>query len=255
MKLYSGCSQWGYQNWRGTIYPENAETYDLLRYYSGLFNSVELNSTFYNGADPSALLRWKNKTGNGFRFCPKVPRTISHEKKLRKCEREADEFFAAVKVLGGKLGSMFLQLPNSFNEEDLKHLESFLSMVPSGMRLSIEPRTGALMNKEFIDELLNVLRIATTGLVITDSVETHGYINRLKLTSHTAFVRFTAYGHESDFTRINEWMIQLEKWQDKGLPEAYFFLHFPSEHNDISLVEYFREQVYKFTETKTEKRI
>ncbi|MBX7041910.1 MAG: DUF72 domain-containing protein [Ignavibacteria bacterium] len=249
MRLYYGCSQWGYESWRGSIYPENSKSSDFLHYYSRKFNTVELNSTFYNGAEPQSILRWKNKTPDGFRFCPKVPRSVSHEKLLSDTANEMRDFLSGVNMFGDKLGTVFLQLSNSFGESDFGILESFLSAVPDDFSLSVEPRLGLISRKEPATRLLEILQATGKGIVITDSVETKPYINNLKLTSHTAFIRFIAYGHSTDRQRIDEWFVQLGKWRDKGLPRSYFFLHFPSESSDTELVHYFTELSEEFAET------
>ena len=248
MRLFYGCSQWGYESWRGSIYPHNAGASEFLNYYSRKFNSVELNPTFYNGADPQSMLRWKNKTPEGFRFCPKVPRSISHDKLLSGSEAEMRDFLAGISMLGNRLGTVFLQLSNRFNDSDLGVLETFLSAFPEDFSFSVEPRIGIMCRKDIADKFLEVLRETGKGIVITDSIDTKPYINNLRLTSHTAFVRFIAYGHSTDIPRIDEWFVQLGKWRDKGLPQAYFFLHFPSESSDAELVEYFTELSAKFSE-------
>jgi len=246
MKLYFGCSQWGYESWRGSMYPEKAASGDLLRYYSKIFNAVELNPTFYNGADPSALMRWKHKVDENFRFCPKVPKRISHEKKLSDIENDLDDFLIGINSLGINLGVIFLQLNNFFGEADLESLNKFLGMVPDNFRISVEPRIPMLQDSDLLGQTLSILKENNAGIVITDSIESREFANSLRLTNHTAFIRFISYSHETDYSRIDEWFRQIKKWGEKGLPEVYFFLHFPVEQHETNIVEYFLSKAEYF---------
>ena len=246
MELYFGCSQWGYKNWRGSLYPPNSGSSDFLRYYSRMFNSVELNSTYYNGADPAALLRWKNKVKPGFRFCPKVPKTISHEKKLKSIDEDLRSFLYGVNVLGENLGVIFLQLNIYFCETDIAELNNFLGIIPGEFMISVEIRIPQMQDVVLTNNVLSVLKEHKAGVVLTDSIESREYINNIRLTNHNAFIRFIAYGHETDYSRIDEWFRQIERWSEKGLPTVYFFLHFPLELHDTGLVEYFLKKIVQF---------
>ncbi len=246
MRLFFGCSQWGYESWRGSIYPESAAPHEYLRFYSKIFNSVELNTTFYNGAEAASLLRWKGKVSSGFRFCPKFPKSISHDSRLENCELQTHQFLKAVNVLADNLGHSFLQLRSYFGMSELNSLKKFLELIPKDFRICIEPRISAIKDSNFIGKITDILRENSAGIVITDSAETRPYLNNLQLTSHTAFIRFISYDHSTDLMRINEWFGQLRKWRDRQLPEVYFFLHFPSEQSNTGLVNKFREECETF---------
>lgn len=246
MDLYFGCSQWGYESWRGSLYPTNAGSSDFLRYYSRMFNSVELNSTYYNGADPAALIRCKNKVKPGFRFCPKVPKTISHQKNLKNIDEDLHSFLRGVNVLGENLGVIFLQLNNYFGANDIAELNNFLGIIPVEFMISVEIRIPQMQDAVLNEKILSVLKEHKAGVVITDSIESREYINNIRLTNHNSFIRFIAYGHETDYSRIDEWYRQIERWSDKGLPSAYFFLHFPVELHDTGIVEYFLKKTELF---------
>lgn len=248
MKLFYGCSQWGYQNWLGSLYPENINSSEMLRYYAKLFNSVELNPTFYNGADPVSVRTWKNKVGAGFRFCPKLPRTISHEKNFRDSTEDLSGFLKGVSVFGENLGTIFIQLSRQFSGEDIQILSSFLESVSPDFSISVEPRMNILSSSDTLNELLLAMKERKAGIVLNDSIETRPYLNSVRLTSQTAFIRFIAYGHETDYGRLEDWFGQLRKWSDKGLPEAYIYLHFPADSQDTDLVRYFLDKVSIYCE-------
>jgi len=53
MKVYIGTSGWMYKHWNSKFFPKDLAKKDWLRYYSSVFNTVELNTTFYHFAKPS----------------------------------------------------------------------------------------------------------------------------------------------------------------------------------------------------------
>ena len=74
--FYLGCAIWGYRPWIGTWLP--ARTQDMLGAYSERLTMVEINATFYGLPDAATITRWAESTPTTFRFCPKIPRAISH---------------------------------------------------------------------------------------------------------------------------------------------------------------------------------
>ena len=82
MTFYLGCPIWAYKDWVGGFYPEGTKPADFLREYARRLTAVEGNTTFYAVPAPMTLLRWVEETPETFRFCPKLPRTVSHAGKL-----------------------------------------------------------------------------------------------------------------------------------------------------------------------------
>ena len=66
------------------FYPRG--TKDELTYYSQQFNSIEMNSLFYNMPKADQVVKWKNRTPDGFRFFPKINQVISHTRRLENVE-------------------------------------------------------------------------------------------------------------------------------------------------------------------------
>jgi uncharacterized protein YecE (DUF72 family) len=84
-----------------------------LERYAQVFNAVEINSSFYRAHLPATYRKWADAVPADFRFAVKVPRTISHQAKLKACQPLLDSFLAQVEHLGEKLGCLLLQLPPS----------------------------------------------------------------------------------------------------------------------------------------------
>src|SRR6187402_3161037 len=82
--VYVGCPIWSEKAWVGKVYPKGAKEKDYLKYYAEKFPSIELNATHYNIPDPDTVIRWRDLVPDGFKFCPKIPQTISHAKDLVK---------------------------------------------------------------------------------------------------------------------------------------------------------------------------
>ena len=113
--LYIGCSGFYNNDWKGSLYPEDAKSKDFLTLYSQAFNCVEINSTFYRKPTAKTLLKWAEETPDDFRFFIKIPKTISHEKKLHDCREEISEFCLHIQNhLKEKLSGFLYQFPPSF---------------------------------------------------------------------------------------------------------------------------------------------
>ena len=82
-----------------------------LENYAGIFNCVEINSSFYRHHRRETYERWAVTTGRSFRFSVKIPRSVSHDAALRGSVKELDEFVVSVRGLGAKLAVLLLQLP------------------------------------------------------------------------------------------------------------------------------------------------
>lgn len=82
-----------------------------LQRYAERFDTVEINSSFYRPHRPATYARWAQSVPDDFRFSAKLPRAISHQRRLKDCAAELDAFLAGVTELGEKLGVLLLQLP------------------------------------------------------------------------------------------------------------------------------------------------
>lgn len=82
-----------------------------LQRYADQFDAVEINSSFYRPHRPATYARWAQSVPGDFRFSVKLPRTISHQRRLRDCGTELGSFLEGATELGEKLGILLLQLP------------------------------------------------------------------------------------------------------------------------------------------------
>jgi uncharacterized protein YecE (DUF72 family) len=112
----------------------------LLARYAVVFPAVEINTSFYRPHQPSTYLRWAASTPAEFRFCVKIPKAISHERRLVGCDQRLQRFLFEVSHLGERLGCLLLQLPGSlaYQPQMLEFFES-LRRLYAGM-VALEPR-------------------------------------------------------------------------------------------------------------------
>jgi uncharacterized protein YecE (DUF72 family) len=115
MKLESfvhiGTSGWSYKHWKDIFYPAKMKTTDNLGYYAQHFGITEINTSFYHLPKVETVIGWKEKLPEGFIFCPKISRYLTHMKKLRDPEESLERFFEVFELLQNTLGPVLVQLP------------------------------------------------------------------------------------------------------------------------------------------------
>lgn len=151
--LYIGCSGFYNNDWKGTLYPEDAKSKDFLTLYSQQFNAVEINSTFYRKPTAKTLQKWFDDTSEDFKFFIKIPKTISHEKRLENCKEEINEFCTHIQSnLKEKLAGFLYQFPPSFKNTQ-ENLNLILENLNSQFLNVIEFRHESWWNEEIFKTL------------------------------------------------------------------------------------------------------
>lgn len=140
---FLGCPIWGMKAWVGSLYRRGSPSRQFLAQYASVFNTVEGNTTFYHLPRPEIVERWGEDTPEGFRFCFKLWRAITHERRLVDATAETAEFFDRLAPLGPRLGPFMVQLPPSFGPDGLEALANFLPSLPSDFHYTIELRHAA----------------------------------------------------------------------------------------------------------------
>ena len=151
MELRIGCTGWSYEGWIGTFYPKHLASPDFLKFYSGVFDITEINSTFYRIPSPSSASKWFRETPDNFRFTAKLPKSITHEGRL-KPSPDLDRFLTCIKPLGSKLVVIVIQLPPSLTfKEAAPKLEKMLDHLPNNYRYAIEGRHESWFSVESVE--------------------------------------------------------------------------------------------------------
>ena len=140
--IHIGTQGWSYADWVGSFYPPGAKQEDWLPFYGRVFDTVELDTTFYHPPRPSVVRSWARHSPEGFRFSAKVPQRITHESRLSNMGERLKEFVDALAPLEAKLGPLLVQLPAEFERDPGTEgvLDRFLASAPREIQLAVEFR-------------------------------------------------------------------------------------------------------------------
>jgi uncharacterized protein YecE (DUF72 family) len=128
MVIYVGTCGFSYKEWAGPFYPATIRQNEMLPYYANCIDAVEIDASYYGVLQPQTVARMNERTPDRFRFCFKVPQSVSHppEAGLARVHGDAGLFVESVApiVEAGKFGCALLQFPNGFkpNERTEKYL-------------------------------------------------------------------------------------------------------------------------------------
>lgn len=164
---YLGTIGFTYPEWRGSFYPAGLPSNQALKFYSRIFNAVEINTTFYGAQSPEQIRRWSASTPENFRFCLKAPKRVTHELRLKNAGAEMRAFVSASLHLESKFGAVLIQLPPSFTMDEKASLEGFLGELPEGPCYAVEFRHASW----YTSETAGLLQRFGVGWVATDYEE------------------------------------------------------------------------------------
>lgn len=242
--VFVGCTGWSMKEWLGEVYVKGTKPKDFLAQYVRQFNTIELNTTHYRIPDAKTIEQWKQTAIADFRYCPKIPQTISHSRDLGFSTEYLSLFCAAISRLNEHLGCAFMQLPPYFDHEKLAILAHFLQRFPTEIPLAVEVRHESWFNTpSYFNDLMALLKTHNVTPVITDVAGRRDVLHQC-LTNQRAMIRFVGNGlHSTDYERIDDWVSRLTQWFDFGLKEVYFFPHQPDNILAPQMVAYFVEKM------------
>jgi uncharacterized protein YecE (DUF72 family) len=223
-KIHTGCQGWNYDDWTtkaagDTIfYPRGTKSNEMLAFYSQIFDTIEVDSTFYAIPSVSSVEGWYKKTPDEFTFSLKMPQEITHEHALRASSFEIlDEFCERIKDLKEKLGVVLIQLAPQFeaSKENAQNLRKFLERLPRGIRFAVEFRErGWLVDWTFQElEKNSVALCLVEGNWIPREL-TFGAIEKQK--TDFAYIRFMGERDLTAFDKIYRPQdANLEMWKEE----------------------------------------
>ena len=254
---------WGYKEWVGNFFPRHTPPSDFLQLYSRRLTAVEGNTVFYALPSAETVTRWKQETPETFRFCPKVSRSISHAGSLEKSREATLELIDRMQGLGSRLGTLFLQLPPSFDFTHLSQLEEYLSNWPTDVRLAVEVRHPSFYTEQHALKLNKLLSQYNVGRVMMDtrpirigSAEEKQILHarerkpdlplQIAVTSDVIFLRYIGHPRmEVNTTFLDTWAWQLAQWIEDGLT-VYVFCHCPYEIHSPDICKALYQRVSTF---------
>jgi uncharacterized protein YecE (DUF72 family) len=146
MRLHVGCAMWTLKSWQGRFLPHPLPSDERLRSYAGWCNAVEGNTTFYATPDRTTVASWARQTDPDFRLVVKLPKLITHERRLTGVDEEVRRFLDAIEPLGPRAHALWIQLPASFAPSDVPALARFLRRLPATHRYAVEVRHHAFFD-------------------------------------------------------------------------------------------------------------
>jgi uncharacterized protein YecE (DUF72 family) len=251
MTFYIGSAVWAHKGWVGNFFPKG--TKEFLREYSRRLTAVEGNTTFYATPSIETVEQWRETTPDTFRFCPKLPRSISHAGQLMPHLNEAKRFVELMQHLGSRLGPLFLQLPPRYSPKLINDLKKFLAAWPRDMKLAVEVRHLDWFSEPFHTELNTLLHEHNMAKVLIDTRPIRdmaeakiedGNVQVLMEQAQErkpdvpllpdrpasfAFVRYIGHPQiELNATLLDEWADRLAGWLKEGA-DIFAFCHCPDE--------------------------
>lgn len=234
-KLYIGCSGWLYKHWKGLFYPDSLPQTKWLQYYAKRFNTVEINSTFYNFPRKETIRHWHDETPGHFRFSLKGSRYITHMKKLKNVGEYVANFYKQTEVMGDKLGCILWQPPPNLKRNDEK-LKAFCEELSSNINNVIEFRHESW----FSEDCFHLLQENNVGYCI---ISTPTLPETVKETADVVYVRFHGKDDEWHTYRYSDEELQqwAEKIKQRRASQVYIYFNNDSHGHAVQNAEQFQQ--------------
>ncbi len=256
-----GCPMWAHKGWSGKYLPEKLGRGEQIAAYASWCTSVEGNTTFYGLPSVETVATWAADAPSDFRFVFKVPRTVTHDRRLRDVRVQVREFLDRIEPLGERASTLWVQLPASFGPSDLEVLDRFLARMPAAHRYGVEVRHPSFFedgaDRPRLEDLLvrhgaEWISFDTTTLFSappTSDAEREGWNQKPRLPRRTAalsdepVVRYVG----RDDVEVTEsgwqpWVDVVAGWLREGRRPT-FFLHTPDNDDALWLARRFHDQV------------
>ena len=208
-----GTSGWIYKHWKGVVYPANLPERQWLTHYSGLFDTVELNNSFYRLPSEETFRDWGRRAPTGFLFAVKASRYLTHMKKLKDPEEPLKLFLGHARGLGEHLGPILYQLPPGWHV-DLGRLRYFLSILPADFTHVVEFRDPTW----YTHAVRAALEERGVGFCIHDlrGIPTPDWV-----TGRVVYIRFhgptgRAYAGRYSLGQLRTWTSRIDEWRRAG---------------------------------------
>lgn len=176
-----GCSGWSYTQWRGPVYPRELPARRWFEHYAGLFDTVEINNSFYRLPTEAAVEGWAAQARPGFTYALKLGAFGSHRMKLRDAGSWLPNHLDRVGRLGSTAGPTLVQLPPRW-KRNAERLDEFLTVCPATVRWAVEFREPSWLH----DDVYEVLHRHGAALCLHDLLAGHPW----ELTTDWTYVRF-----------------------------------------------------------------
>lgn len=181
-KIRIGCSGFNYWDWKGNFYPPDLPQRKWLEYYCTVFNTVELNVTFYRLPLTKTFVKWYKETPEDFAFSLKGSRFITHVKRLLEPEQPLELFFERASELKEKLKVVLWQFSPGF-KIDVERFQNFLELLKKyPVRSTLEFRHESWIT----DKVINLCKKYNVSMCMADWPK---FIDDIAVTSDFVYIR------------------------------------------------------------------
>jgi uncharacterized protein YecE (DUF72 family) len=216
--VHIGTSGFSYSHWKNNFYPDGLKPNRWLNYYSDVFPTVEMNTTFYHSPRVVTVQNWYDQVPPNFLFAVKAHRYITHQKRLNECQESVDFFYKSIENFKSKIGPILFQLPPSF-QKNKERLIEFISTLKKDYRYTFEFRHETW----FTDEIYELLSKNHIALCITDL---NGKQTPEVVTTDFTYMRLhgphKAYQGSYGIAKLKKWKTKIEKWALNASVYCYF---------------------------------
>ncbi|MDT8913087.1 DUF72 domain-containing protein [Amycolatopsis sp. PS_44_ISF1] len=251
---------WTHKEWLGRFLPSSPPAKERLRAYAGWCNAVEGNTTFYATPARDTVASWAEQTGPGFRFVVKLPKVVTHERRLAGVDAQMRAFLDAIEPLGER-AVLWTQLPASFGPAGVDVLGRFLRRLPADRRRAVEVRHPGFFTDDGSTSLLEgTLAGAGAEWVPFDTTvffrtppaseaEQEAWARKPRLPRRTRaltdqpIVRYLGRDSAEETAEgWRPWAATVAGWLREGRSPTVF-LHTPDNHDAPSLARRFHDDV------------
>ncbi|TLZ55138.1 MAG: DUF72 domain-containing protein [Methanobacteriota archaeon] len=222
--LRFGTSGWSYDEWLGVFYETANES--KLSAYSKVFNTAEIDSSFYRAPTKGMVLGWLRYSPEDFVFAAKVPQTVTHDRRIdvnKHAEEDVRSFCELMDPLSdaGKLGPLLLQLPPSLRF-DPEVTRAFFETLPHRFKWAIEFRNRSWL----VPEAYDLLREHSIAYTIVDEPLLPPEVH---ITAPFSYIRWHGrkkdnwYDYQYSTDELREWIPKVEKIAEAADPVYGFF--------------------------------
>jgi uncharacterized protein YecE (DUF72 family) len=241
MTVRIGTSGWSYNHWADVLYRPGLPPAQRLLRYAEVFDTVELNASFYRWPKDSTFAGWRDLLPTGFTMSVKAHRGLTHYRRLASPEPWVERFERCWRLLGDRHGVLLVQLHPEQKRDDAR-LEAFLRSVPASIRVAIELRHPS-WNDPAVYSLLERHRAA---YVVMSGA---GLACVPRATTDLVYVRLHGPDHDSMYTgsygnaELRCWAERIAEWVDQKRDVWMYFNNDLGGHavrNALSLQELYR---------------
>ena len=256
---------WAHAAWQGRLLPHPLPPRERLHAYASWCNAVEGNTTFYATPSAATVSSWAEQTAPDFRFLLKLPKEITHTRRLADAEAPLRAFLDVIEPLGPRVHALWVQLPASFGPSDLGALAAFLHRMPRGLRCTVEVRHQAFFGdqrwEQRLERLLDDVGAEWTSFDTTDlfatpptsAAEREAWEKKPRLprrsralTAHPV-VRYIGRDHAQPSAEgWHHWTRTVADWLQEGRSPTVF-IHTPDNNEALTLARRFHDDVRSLT--------